>query len=71
MESKWYPLEEQELDIEIGFDKEDSSDLLESCDFKRLRLKKLPQFLFVHTRPQVVALNVTPAGNEFKECHLP
>ncbi|CAG5107530.1 Oidioi.mRNA.OKI2018_I69.chr1.g3371.t1.cds [Oikopleura dioica] len=60
MDSKWYPLEEQELDID-GFEKEDSS-LLESCDFKRLRLQKLPQFLFIHTRPQVVALNVTPAG---------
>ena len=62
-ESKWYPLQD-------SLEESESEDpAFEEC-YKRLRLKKLPQFIFVHTRPQVVALNVTPAGNEFKESRL-
>jgi len=60
MESKWYPLQD-------SLEESESEDpAFEEC-CKRLRLKKLPHFIFVHTRPEVVALNVTPAGNEFKE----
>ncbi|CBY21690.1 unnamed protein product [Oikopleura dioica] len=55
MESKWYSLQDH-LD-----DSESEDPAFEEC-CKRLRLKKLPQFIFVHTRPQVVSLNVTPAG---------